>query len=203
LRTRLAILSCALAAFAAAQDTATVEGVVVNKVTGAGIGDVTVWLWNSGANSYKAVTNEAGLFQVTGLTPGDYSSRVEKNGYSSSQSGPLDPLADPPKHHISPGGEPVRLRFELIPPAILRGRVIGADGNPAKAAVEIDLQRRVNTNADGSFAFENLWPGPFTLLARPMTNPARLRDLMTRAVSVRVEPGSTASLQLRVIHLPD
>ncbi|HEV8417001.1 MAG TPA: carboxypeptidase-like regulatory domain-containing protein [Bryobacteraceae bacterium] len=168
----------ALAPGAAAQETATVEGVVVNKVTGAGIPDVTLWFWSSGTNSYKAVTNDAGVFQVSGLTPGDYSSSVQKSGYTLPDSNQLDPLPqDPPKRHISASTEPVRFRFELIPPAVLRGRVIGPDGNPARAAVELNPQRSVDTGADGSYAFENLTPGAYMLLARPRsTEHASARD---------------------------
>lgn len=165
---KLAVSLAFLAAFAVAQDTATVEGVVVNKVTGAGIGGVTLWFWSSGTNSYKAVTDDAGTFHLSGLTEGDYSSSVQKTGFTNPDDNELDPLADPPKRHISPGAEPARYRFELIPPAVLRGRVIGPDGNPASASVELDPRRSVKTNADGSFAFENLTPGDYTLLARPI-----------------------------------
>src|SRR5689334_6116090 len=117
---KLAILLATFAVFAAAQETATIEGVVVNKVTGAGIGGVTLWFWSSNTNSYKAVTDDAGTFHLSGLTPGDYSSSVQKSGYTNPQSDALAPLADPPKRHISPSAEPTRYRFELIPPAVLR-----------------------------------------------------------------------------------
>jgi hypothetical protein len=178
---KLAVFCAVLAALApgaAAQETATVEGVVVNKVTGAGIPDVILWFWSSGTNSYKAVTNDAGVFQVSGLTPGDYSSSVQKSGYTLPGFNELDPLLqDPPKRHIVPSAEPVRFRFELIPPAALRGRVIGTDGNPARADVELAPGRRVSTNADGSYAFENLTPGAYMLLARPrLTEHAPVKD---------------------------
>jgi protocatechuate 3,4-dioxygenase beta subunit len=169
----------------AAQDTAAVEGVVMNKVTGAGIPGVTVWLWSSGTNSYKAVTNETGIFHIFGLTPGDYSSRVEKPGYSGTDPEVLALLADPPKRHISAGPEPVRLRFELNPPAVLRGRVIGTDGNPARATVEIAGGRTEKTNPEGIFAFENIQPGRYTLLARPITEHASGKD------AIRIEPVPT------------
>jgi hypothetical protein len=162
------VVFCAvLATLVAAQETATVEGVVLNKVTGAGVGGVTVWFWSSGTNSYKAVTDDAGTFHLSELTEGDYSSSVQKSGYSDPALNELDPLTDPPKRHISPGAEPARYRFELIPPAVLRGRVIGTDGNPARADVELAPGRSVSTNSDGSYAFENLTPGAYMLLAHP------------------------------------
>jgi hypothetical protein len=191
IRIHLAILAilCALAAFgpgAAAQETATIEGVVVNKVTGAGIGGVTVWFWSSGTNSYKAVTDDSGTFHLSGLTEGDYSSSVQKTGFSNPAVNEIDPLADPPKRHISPAAEPARYRFELIPPAVLRGRVIGPDGNPASASVELDPRRSVKTNADGSFAFENLAPGDYMLLARPITT-GRAAEHSSEKEEIRTE----------------
>ena len=174
---KLAVSLAFLATFApwaAAQGTVTVEGVVVNKVTGAGIPDAVVWLWRPGTESSRAVSNEAGIFQFTGLEPGDYNSSVQKSGYSSPEPEELPPLEDRPKHHLSSGAEPVQLRFELNPPAVLRGRVIDADGNPVRVAVELGPGKPVNTDAEGAFAFENLWPGSYTLLARPIVmNPAK------------------------------
>ena len=182
---KLAVLFAVLISIAVAQDTATVEGVVVNKVTGAGIEGATVWLWSSGTNSYKAITNETGIFHVFGLTPGDYSSRVEKSGYFGP--GPaFDLLADAPTRHLGAGSEPARLRFELIPPAVIRGRVVGADGNPARATVEIGPRRSVSTDANGSFAFENLAPGPYMLLARPAVT-----EHVSRKDEIRTEPVPT------------
>ena len=63
----------------------------------------------------------------------------------------------------------LRLRFELNPPAVIRGRVLGTDGNPARAFVDLSKGRTVNTDAEGSFVFENLEPGPYTLLAMTKT----------------------------------
>src|ERR1041385_917452 len=164
---RFAVLTAVFAAFAVAQDTASVQGVVVNKVTGAGIDGVTVWLWSGTTESVKAITNEAGVFTFTSLKPGDYNSSVNKAGYTDPSPVALLPVGDPPKLHIGAASQPVRLRFELNPPASLRGRVLDADGNPGRASVELGPGRIVKTDADGSFAFENLSPGSYFLLARP------------------------------------
>ena len=80
---KLTALFAVATGLAYAQDTASVEGVVINKVTGAGIEGVTVWFWSGETNSAKAITNEAGTFSMAGLKPGDYSYRVEKSGYFS------------------------------------------------------------------------------------------------------------------------
>lgn len=167
---KLAVLSCAFVALTAAQDTATVEGVVVNKVTGAGIADATVRFSAYRANRYETRTDETGAFRIIGVKAGDYDAGVEKSRYF-----PVDAAAflvfpgDRPKYHVDPAGAPLRLRLELNPPALLKGRVVGADGNPARASVDLGKGRTVNTDAEGSFTFENLSPGPYTLLARPKT----------------------------------
>jgi hypothetical protein len=165
----LALLT-AFAPRAAAQDTATVQGVVVNKVTGAGIADATVRFSSSRANRFETRTDETGAFRISGVKLGDYDAGVEKTGYF-----PVDAAAflvfpgDRPKYHVDPTGAPLRLRLELNPPAVLKGRVIGTDGNPARASVELGKGRNVSTDTEGFFTFENLSPGPYTLLARPKT----------------------------------
>src|SRR5579863_1429856 len=131
---KLAVLSCALAVFAAAQDTVTVEGVVVNKVTGAGIGDATVRFFAPKADRYETRTDETGAFRISGIRPGDYSSYVEKNGYFSPE---IRTFGGGSTQRFSAGGDPIRLRFELNPPAVIRGRVLDADGNPARASVDL------------------------------------------------------------------
>lgn len=157
-----------LAVLAAAQDTATVEGVVVNKVTGAGVGGATVRFLAPKADRYETVADETGVFRITGVKPGDYSASVEKSGYFSVDTELFVPFpGGRPKYHVSVGGDPLRVRLELNPPAVIRGRVLGADGNPARASVDLGKGRTASTDAEGSFAFQNLSPGPYTLLARP------------------------------------
>ncbi len=64
---------------------------------------------------------------------------------------------------------PPPLRFELTPPATLRGRVIGTDGNPApnvEVAIGSQYTRTVTTDENGAFVFEDLDPGLYPVLAR-------------------------------------
>jgi hypothetical protein len=167
---KLAVLLAFVAAFAAAQDATSVEGVVINKVTGAGISDATVRFSASRENRYETRTDESGVFRLMGVKPGDYNASVEKRGYF-----PVDADAflvfpgERPKYHVDPGAAPLRLRLELNPPAVIRGRVVGADGSPARAWVDLGKGRTANTDAEGSFVVENLTPGPYTPLARPKT----------------------------------
>jgi len=167
---KLAVSLAFLAAFLVAQDSATVEGVVVNKVTGAGIGGATVRFMAPRADHYETITDETGVFRITGIKPGDYSASLEKSGYFSVDTELFLPFpGGRPKYHVNAGGNPLRVRLELNPPAVIRGRVLGADGNPAQAGVDLGRGRTASTKPDGSFAFENVEPGRYTLLARPKT----------------------------------
>jgi len=167
---RLVVLSAILAVLAAGQDTGTVEGVVVNKATGAGIANASVRFMAPRSDHYETITDENGVFQITLVKPGDYSALVEKSGYFSVDTELFPPFpGGRPKYHVIGGGESLRLRLELNPPAVLKGRVIGPDGKPMRSSLDLGKGRTVNTDAEGSFTFENLSPGPYTLLARPKT----------------------------------
>jgi hypothetical protein len=196
---KLAVSLTFLAAFApgaAAQDTVTVEGMVVNKVTGAGIGDATVRFFAPKADRYETLTDESGAFHISGIKPGDYSSFVEKNGYFR----PEILFAGASTQRFSAGGDPIRLRFELNPPALIRGRVIDADGNPASASVDLSRGRIASTKPDGSFVFENIEPGRYTLLARPKTpEPAKPREGSRTEVVPTYYPSAVEPTQAEAI----
>ena len=197
----------------------------MNKVTGAGIGGATVRFLaylpsqaagklaqpSSGATAitfkvdrYETRTDETGSFRITGVKPGDYSASVEKSGYFPVDTEEFLPFPyGQPKHHVDTAGDPLRVRLELNPPAVLRGRVIGADGSPARASVDLGKGRTVSTDADGFFTFENLPPGPYKLLARPKTiEPAsvhqgtRIEEVPTYYPSA-VEPTQAESIAVR------
>jgi hypothetical protein len=203
---KLAVLFCAvLAALAAAQDTATytgtIEGAVVNKVTGAGIADVAVRFRASRSTHYETRTDATGAFRIAGVKPGDYDAGVEKSGYF-----PVDASAflvfpgDQPKYHVGSSGAPLRVRLELNPPAVIRGRVIGVDGNPARASVDLGKGRTINTDAEGIFAFDKLPAGPYTLLARPKTvEPASIHEGTRTAVVPTYYPSAVEPTQAQSI----
>ena len=154
-----------------AQDGGAVEGIVVNAVTGVGIGGATVRL-TFRQDHYETVTDGAGEFRISGIKPGDYVAIAEKATYSV----PPSQAFRRAQVHIGSEKEPVRLRFELLPPATLRGRVFGIDGNPAvRAKVDVGGGQVRTTGDDGSFVFENLPPGSYTLVARPQASASASR----------------------------
>jgi hypothetical protein len=153
-----------------AQDkTAVVTGSVVNSVTGAGLDGATMTLSSKSRTNgfvlpaYRAVTEADGSFRISGVKPGEYMPTAQKAGF-------LLPIAAMFGRPIHIDHDPTTpLRLELIPPARLRGRVIGTDGEPAaKVQVAIGNQyaKTATTDADGAFAFDELDPGSYPLLAR-------------------------------------
>jgi len=144
-----------IAALLSAQATGTVEGVVIDAGTGAGVGGANVVF----APGRELLTDGAGVFRATGLKPGDYSGYAQKQGYLG-----MARL----QFHVNADGSPARPRVQLIPPASLRGRVLGTDGKPARLTVELGPSREsARTDEEGYFTIDGLSPGSVTLLARP------------------------------------
>jgi hypothetical protein len=172
-----------------------VAGSVVNSVTGAALDGARVTLaprskngFVEGEASYQAVTDADGSFRINGVKPGEYMPLALKPGF-------IPPLAATfgRPTHIGAGEDPPPLRLELIPPARLRGRVIGTDGKPA-AKVQVGLgnqyAKTATTDDDGAFVFNELDPGSYGLMAQmnhvrtyyPATADAALAEpIMVRA----------------------
>ncbi len=186
----LSLLLFGIAAFA--QDNPRVlDGTVVNSVTGAGIDGARINLMGKGNGRFKElVTDATGNFHISGLLPGDYSVVVQKTGFF---------FSPPPVYpnpgislHVDAAANPPHLRLELIPPAILRGRVFGTDGKPAakvQVALGPEYEKKTITDGDGAFVFENVQPGQISLTAfdgRVRTYfPAATDPAFAEAISVR------------------
>ncbi len=146
-----------------------VEGSVVNSVTGEAVDGATVTLAPISKNgliesSYQAVTGADGTFRIGGVKPGEYFPLSQKPGFRPR----LDAVFGR-EIRISAREDAPLLRLELIPPARLRGRVIGTDGKPA-AKVQVAIANQyaytTTTDAEGAFVFDNLDPGSYGVLAR-------------------------------------
>ncbi|HTA46549.1 MAG TPA: carboxypeptidase-like regulatory domain-containing protein [Bryobacteraceae bacterium] len=148
-----------------AQKTGTIEGMVVNSVTGAGIEGVTVTLRGTPAkHQYETTTDAKGAFRIAWVDPGEYRPAVRKDRFVSRQG---NFFSGGSSVQVRPA-DVVQVRFELVPPGSIRGRVIGLDGNPA-ANVKVILNLfpvTTKTGIDGSFAFENVPAGRYSLMAQ-------------------------------------
>jgi hypothetical protein len=169
---RATVLIAALAAFSPAQDAprgGTVQGTVLNSVTGAGISGAWVVLSANTSTRYETTSDASGHFKITGMSLGTYRARVEKDGFAP----PATDLAFFLNAGllVASGTDPVKVELKLTPLNTILGRILGADGKPA-AGVEVSLSpnitaNRVVTGPDGSFALDEIRPGSYTLIARP------------------------------------
>jgi hypothetical protein len=152
-----------------------VEGSVIDSATRSGIAGVTVKLYTRLGVRYETTTDAAGRFTVREMKEDDYDSSFERDGFA-------PPEASRVLFKFKPllrvnGKNPARLDVEMVPWAKIRGRVVDADGNPAAgAAVTLDGPRigpsgEETTDGDGTFTFNKLLPGSYTILARPKATP--------------------------------
>jgi hypothetical protein len=170
---RLALLTVLVAPILSAQST--IDGAVVNSVTRGGIEGVSVKFYTQKGVRYEATTTSDGSFHIAGVQPGEYRHSTEKDGFEP----PLRPEFPSPESTTSINGkDPVHITLEMTAWTTLRGRVVDADGKPA-ASIPVQIRgplppredAMIRTATDGSFAFERLPPGDYTLVARP--DPAR------------------------------
>ena len=179
---RLVAFAFLLAPLLAAQSGGTIEGVVVGTVTGAGIQGVNVTVFTRQAVRYETTTDDTGSFHVTGMAPGAYEVRLEKETYTA---GHYDP---PQPYRVAAGQDAVRIRLEMTKLAAISGRVVDGDGRPVPGAqVKLDGGFGVATTQDGTFTIKPIPPGFHTLLAVP---PAKAGAAATQD-QVRIEPAPT------------
>jgi hypothetical protein len=146
-----------------------VEGVVVNPITKAGIAGASVTFYTPQAVRYQATTDPSGAFKIAEMDLGEYRALVEKDGFAVL---PTELL----KVEMNESTAPVRVRYEMQLAAKqdskLAGRVLDSQGKPlARAAVDLirgpEYRFRTFTDADGRFTFDQLAQGAYKLRAAP------------------------------------
>lgn len=144
------------------QSTGAIEGRVTSSATGFGIPGVSVEI-RSGPTPYNTTTDESGAYRLTGLKYGNYGSTISKTGYERGQDSLLGQI------RIF-GPDPVRFDIQMVPWTTLQGRVVDPDGKPAaKVRVRLGPRRDTESVTDekGSFVFDKLSAGSYTLRAEP------------------------------------
>jgi protocatechuate 3,4-dioxygenase beta subunit len=173
----LALLAQAVVTAQPAPPAGTISGYVIDSATGNPIRKAIVSLRHSGF-ALNAETNPEGYYTFTGLPPGDYRLSVRHPGFQEQHSRqPVRLAADARVTHPP---------FRLIPFAVISGRVLDEDGEPAHdATVSLyrysywpgrgrwALFRRESVNQLGEYRFTGLSPGRFAVGAdsvRPAPN---------------------------------
>ncbi len=167
-------IAIALTCIATAQNSASVEGRVIDGASGLGIPDASV-LFRFAGQEYRAVTDPSGGFRVFGMADGQYGARVEKEGYvpldSATENSPLTIVS------VNGSGPAAQIRAVLVRYARVSGRVFDKEGSPvagvsvtyANAPGSLPPGRPTEqfTDARGEFAFAKLVPGSYVLRAVP------------------------------------
>lgn len=153
-----------LASVCFAQTTGSVEGAVVDRVTGAGIpgASVTFYIRSQQGALAETATDASGEFRIFGMKPGSYEVRFEKEGYQFGNKTPPQPYI------VGQSPSPVHVRLEMTRLVTLSGRVVDPDGNPiSQGDVKVVNRNTVPVEADGTFTIKDLEPGSYTLAAIP------------------------------------
>lgn len=136
----------------------TVEGTVVNVVTGGGIAGAKVVLQQEDKAAYSATTDAEGHFRIEGVQPGTYFTRYSAQQYFFPGSGPTGV----PRIQVGASGAPLRIEGRMIPLSRISGRVIDERGDPVvKARVALTTNSAfwaAQTDAKGNFELGSVIP---------------------------------------------
>jgi hypothetical protein len=166
---------------AAPEEKCSIEGTVVNALTGEPLKKVHLTLRpvdQQNGIPYGANTDAAGHFLTDELDPGRYSLSASRNGFMTQSYSPDGSLRRATPLTLAKGQELKQLVFKLAPQAVVSGRVLDEDGEPlADVSVEPMLfqylrgRRQLipiagtSTNDLGEFRLHNLSPGKYIFSA--------------------------------------
>lgn len=197
---RAAVWLVWIAPWLCAQQGTTVEGTVINSVTHAGLGGVSVtFSAYHGGQQYNTTTDASGAYRITNVQPGSYGTEFQKTGFlEPPRPGPFEPGL-----RIAPAQNGIRLDQQLTPLATLRGRVVDPEGQ-AVSGVEVGISEFVTseTGSDGEFVLTEIPPGSYTLFAKPKPAAAVVKDGKHTGSAITFYPDATdpAQAQLIAVH---
>jgi hypothetical protein len=167
---------------------ASIEGVVLNRVSGQPIAGARVSVYPLvplATPLHSVVTDDTGRFLFAGLDAGEYSVHADIKGYAVDWLYENLPGAIPGRRVTLKDGQRLQdFQYQLVPEAIIGGRVLGAMGEPvADVEAQLILSRyqlngrrsyvtgaALRTNDRGEYRFYGLEPGRYYLrVAAPLT----------------------------------
>ncbi len=180
----------------AEQEPASLEGAVLDAVTGAPVAKVRLVLAAADGNwehNRQAVTDSSGRFRFENLRPGRYRLRASKNRYVRFSYGERRPGGRGAILTLRPGARLDDPVLKLTPAAVVAGRVLDEDGEPvAYARVNVlryryvdgekrlmAVNRGASTNDLGEYRLFGLAPGRYYVSVtyqRPTVSFARPRN---------------------------
>ena len=152
-----------------AADGGTVEGTVINSVTGEAVAGVKVEMKTPEGRTltYRTETGSAGEFRFSNVDPGEHSVSYEKDGFGSPET---EPSADTVQ--VTAQGTS-QLHKKLDPLTTLEGHVLDEESHGVRRiTVEVltgrgQAQRSAFTDDAGDFRISDLHPGVYLLRATP------------------------------------
>lgn len=171
-----------------AEELCTLEGAVFDKLTGAPLKKVNLTLSRINLRNPVPVapaisgSNESGKFIFRSIEPGEYRLSADRNGFVRAeygQRGTIGRMGQGTTVKLDKGQKLSDLKFELIPHAIVTGRVVDEDGDPI-ANAQIMLTRTAymqgrrqqipaggagTTNDLGEFRIFGVAPGKYQVSA--------------------------------------
>ncbi len=158
-----------IALFATSVFAQSVEGTVIDVVTGKGIDGVKVQLAGTGV-SYSAITDDKGRFRVDGVKEGVYRPSYTTPHYLDEARALSRPRDGSNLFQVSGAGNAVKLEGRMVPLSKISGKVADPWGNAVPdARVELDtpeLRMGAKSDAEGKFEIA-IWPGRFALAVAP------------------------------------
>ncbi|MDR3700934.1 MAG: carboxypeptidase regulatory-like domain-containing protein [Candidatus Sulfopaludibacter sp.] len=172
---------CVLILWAGGAAAQSVEGTVVDSLTGNGIPGVKVELVRlsespgddiitqiAGTASYSATTDRQGRFLMEDVKAGTYTARYRAANHIDEAMAPKRDVPALPKIQVPERGSPVKLAARMIPLGGLSGRVVDGRGQPVPhARVDFEtgnLMGSQDTDKDGKFS-EMQFPGDLSVLS--------------------------------------
>jgi hypothetical protein len=154
---------CALVILETCAVAQTVEGSVINSVTGNGLPAVRVEIRAAaGKTTYSTTTDAQGHFLVEGVQAGTY--------MASSLSPDYALTGAPNTFPVTSGGTPAKLELRMVPLSRISGRVVDdrREGVPGAQVELIGPERLLEANTDTTGKFEvRMLPGAYTLSVTP------------------------------------